>query len=96
MTRRLLIAFLLIVGVSLLCWLVLPRVGYDVPWWLPVLGYAIIFAGAMGPSIEAALTRQRESPASDEDDDDPGPSRADLERFGDPPQGPRLRRDDRP
>lgn len=98
MTRRLLIAFFLIVGVSLLCWLVLPRVGYDVPWWLPMLGYVIILGGALAPSIEAAMERRREAREERDEflDDDPGPSPADLERFnrddGPPDGGLKLRR----
>lgn len=93
MVRRLFIAFLLIAGVSLLCWLVLPRVGFDVPWWLPLLGYVIILGGAVAPEIEAALERRRSRAEGERDaflDDDPGPSQADIERFG-RDDGPDLR-----
>lgn len=79
MLRRLVIAFALIVGLSLVCWLVLPRVGFFVPWWVPFVGYGVIVAAMIAQSWESSRDQREQD---DFLEDDPGPSRADLERFG--------------
>jgi len=83
--RRLLIAALLCIALSLACWLLLPRVGFDVPWWVPLVGFIVILAGSLAPLLD------REGPDADQDEflnDDPGPSPADLERFNAPDDRP--------
>ncbi len=94
MFRRLLIALFLCIALSLACWLLLPRVGFDVPWWVPLVGFAVILAGSLAPLLD------REGSEAQQDEfltDDPGPSAADLERFGAPEPRPdshlKLKRD---
>ena len=82
--RRLFIAFVLIVVVTIVCWFALPRSGLDLPWFVPLIGYGIILLGAFLPVLE----KWREEPAAPRkrsiDEIDPGPGEEDLKRFGEP------------
>ncbi len=80
MFRRLLTALLLCVAISLACWLLLPRVGFGVPWWVPFLGYAAIAGGTLATMLDRTPETDRDEFLSD----DPGPSAADIERFNKP------------
>lgn len=84
--RRLFVAFVLIGLTALACWKLAPRLGMDVPWWVPVTCFAIIVVGTFG----IARSEGRE-PEEDMDGpipfptDDGGPegiSKADRDRFG--------------
>lgn len=50
--RRLFVAFLLCSGLALICWRVLPRAGVLVPWYMPVLGFAIILFSTLAPRLD--------------------------------------------
>jgi hypothetical protein len=86
LARRLLIAFLVIAFTAILCWKVLPRIGVDVPWWVPFVGFGVILFATLGTMGRA------ESPVDDDpdasipfrpaDDEGDGISAADRERFG--------------
>lgn len=77
MAQRLVIALALIVALSVACWLILPRYGFDVPIWLPFAGYFIILLACVLPMLE------REQAEVDElHTIDPGPSPDDIARFG--------------
>lgn len=83
--KRLSFALVLILVTALVCWRVLPRFGFHVPWWVPLAGFVVI-------ALAALATIERE--------EDPGPggpipfrpptdggdtgdiSAADRERFG--------------
>jgi hypothetical protein len=80
MFRRLLIALFLCVGLSLACWLLLPRVGFSVPWWVPILGFLAIAGGSVATMFERTPIADRDEFLSD----DAGPSAADIERFNQP------------
>ena len=84
MARRLSIAFFLIALVSLACWYVLPKAGVDLPWFVPMLGYAVILFGTAIPMVEEWLQKAREPKKRSIDEVDPGPGEEDLKRFGDP------------
>lgn len=45
--KRLAVAFVLILGVAWLCYWLLPRVGADVPWWVPILCFLVIVASVI-------------------------------------------------
>ncbi len=47
MPRRLLIALILCVGLGVLCSWLLPRVGLNLPWFVPLLAFGAIFAGVV-------------------------------------------------
>ena len=84
MARRLFIAFVLIALVTVLCWFVLPRTGLGLPWYVPMLGYAVILGGAMLPVIEEWSQAPAAPKKRSIDEVDPGPDKEDLERFGEP------------
>lgn len=44
---RLVVAFVICAGLAWLCYRVLPRVGVDVPWWVPVLCFGVILVTMM-------------------------------------------------
>lgn len=77
MARRLFIALLLIVAVSVGCWLVLPRYGVEVPVWMPLGGYVVIVLASVLPMLE----REGAEEADEWRTPDPGPSPEDIERF---------------
>lgn len=64
LARRLFVAFLLIVLTALVCWLVLPKAGVDVPWWVPVVAFVLIAAAAL---LRSAETESGESESSGDD-----------------------------
>ncbi len=80
MLRRLFIALVLIVLLSLACWLLLPRVGFIVPWWVPILAFLAIAGGTLATMLDRTPETDRDEFLSD----DPGPSAADIERFNKP------------
>lgn len=84
MAKRLLIAFIVLSLVSAVMWRLPADWGLvSLRWWVPLIGFAIIAAGVILPQLAQS---KAVSPDSEESDSaDPGPSRADLERFGDPP-----------
>ncbi len=84
MVRRLSIAFFLIVLLSLACWYALPKAGVDLPWFVPLLGYAVIVAGTVLPIIEEWSHLPPTPRKRSIDEVDPGPDESDLKRFGDP------------
>lgn len=63
--RRLFIAGLLSAAIAVVCWLVLPRAGVYVPWYVPVMAFAVI--------VVAALMRVAEIGGDDGDDEDDAP-----------------------
>ena len=77
--RRLFIAFMVILGLALAFYYLLPRVGLAIPWYVPLLAFAVIvvstvlrmFAGAK----EVPMDLPPETPGEQ-------PLRSDLERFG--------------
>jgi hypothetical protein len=84
--RRLSVAALVIAALAALCWLVLPRIGVDIPWWIPVIGFVVIV-------LSAVLAPGMSKDSNDHDPDAPIPFRspedegegisaADRERFG--------------
>ena len=83
---RLFIAFFLIVLVTLACWYILPRVGVEFPWFVPMLCYLAIVGGTVIPMLEERSRRPPEPGPRNRsiDEVDPGPDEADLKRFGDP------------
>jgi hypothetical protein len=85
---RLFVAFVVCGAVAWVCYRILPSVGIDVPWWIPLLGFLIITLGAVVPVIAQMPRRRAASPEEQIATPDPGPSPEDLERFGDP--WPRL------
>jgi hypothetical protein len=44
---RLVVAFVICTGLAWVCYSVLPRIGVDAPWWVPVLCFGIILAAAV-------------------------------------------------
>ena len=84
--RRLFVALLVIIIFAALCWLLLPRLGVTIPWWVPVVGFAVIVASAllaptMGPR-EDDDGPDAPIPFPPPEDEGEGVSAADRERFG--------------
>jgi hypothetical protein len=84
--RRLLIAFFVIIVLALTCWLLLPSIGVDIPWWIPVIGFVVIVLSALlapGMSKDAGDQDPDASiPFRPPEDEGDGVSAADRERFG--------------
>jgi hypothetical protein len=84
MAKRLFIAFVVLGLVSGVLWRLPPDWGLvSLRWWVPLIGFVIIAFGVVLPQ----LGRMKRTPSTPEPTDasDPGPSQADLERFGDSP-----------
>ena len=62
---RLLVAFVVCAGLAWLCYQVLPRIGFDVPWWVPVLCFGVILAATL-----AHRGAEKRATESDENDGD--------------------------
>jgi len=84
--RRLFIALLFIIAFAALCWLALPRLGVTIPWWVPVIGFAVIVVSAL---LAPSLSERRDDddpdapiPFRPPEDEGEGVSAADRERFG--------------
>ena len=77
--RRLFIAFMVIIGLALAFYYLLPKAGLAIPWYVPVLAFAVIAVSTVLRVIAGA----REIP-TDLPPETPGehPLRSDLERFG--------------
>jgi uncharacterized membrane protein YbhN (UPF0104 family) len=63
--RRLFIGFLIAIGAALACWWGGPKLGLDVPWYVPVIAFGIIVVATILPIIT--------QPAPPGPDVDPGP-----------------------
>jgi hypothetical protein len=74
--RRLFVAFLLTAGLALVCIKALPAAGVDVPWYVPVLGFAVI--------LVSVLARRVEEGAGDDEDGDDGDIAGRIGPGGDP------------
>lgn len=84
MARRLSIAFIVLALVSAVMWRLPADWGLvSLRWWVPLIGFVIIAAGVILPQL--GQPKATTSGPEEIDSADPGPSRADLERFGDPP-----------
>lgn len=62
--RRLFAAFILCAVLALVCWKVLPGAGVAVPWYVPVLGFGIIFFSVLARRLDAG---GEEEPGEDQD-----------------------------
>lgn len=51
--KRLFAAFVLCAGLALVCWKLLPAAGVLVPWFVPVLGFAVIFISVLARRLDA-------------------------------------------
>jgi uncharacterized membrane protein YbhN (UPF0104 family) len=67
--QRLFVGFLIAVLAALACWWGGPKLGLDVPWFVPVVAFAIIVIATVLPIIT--------SPSKDGPDIDPGPDPSD-------------------
>lgn len=81
--KRLFVAILLCGATALVCWKALPRIGFDVPWWVPLVCFVVIAFSTL-----ATMERDEEpdgpipfKPPTD-DGGPEGISSADRERFG--------------
>jgi hypothetical protein len=52
---RLLVAGILSALLAVVCWVLLPRAGVDLPWFVPVLAFAVILAGALARAQEPSI-----------------------------------------
>jgi hypothetical protein len=64
LARRLFVAAVLIVLIALVCWLLLPRAGVHVPWWVPVLAFAVILVAAAARAGEPGTEDDEQPPES--------------------------------
>jgi hypothetical protein len=65
LAKRLFVAALLSVAIALVCWLLLPRAGMYVPWYVPVVAFVIIAI--------TAVMRVNEIGDDDGDEEDENP-----------------------
>lgn len=80
--RRLLIAFLVIIALALICWILLPRIGAAIPWWIPIIAFAVIVLSALfAPGLNED-DPDGPIPFRPIEDEGEGVSAADRERFG--------------
>jgi hypothetical protein len=85
--RRLFIAAVVIAFLAALCWLLLPRIGVDIPWWIPVIGFIVIVLSAL---LAPGMSKDQDDEDPDgpipfrppDEDEGEGVSAADRERFG--------------
>jgi hypothetical protein len=77
--RRLFIAFMLIVGLALAFYYLLPGVWLAIPWYVPVLAFGVIVLSTLLRMFAGAKEIEVDLPP-----ETPGehPLRSDLERFG--------------
>jgi hypothetical protein len=77
--RRLWVAFALIVVLALAFYYLLPKLHVDIPWFVPVLAFAVIFVSTLLRVLAGARQMPEDAPP-----ETPGehPLRSDLERFG--------------
>jgi hypothetical protein len=81
--HRLFASFLMCVGLSLVCWWVLPKFGLLVPAWLPLAGFAIILVAILIASAPPSDPQSDDDPLDDaEPHESIGPY-----RFRDPHDG---------
>jgi hypothetical protein len=77
--RRLFIAFMVIVGLALAFYYLLPKAGLLIPWYVPILAFAVIVVSTVLRMFAGAREVPIDLPA-----ETPGehPLQSDLERFG--------------
>ncbi|MDX2147009.1 MAG: hypothetical protein SFZ23_05755 [Planctomycetota bacterium] len=66
MARRMLIAFVLSAMLAVGCYVIAPRAGVYLPWFVPLVAFGAIFAAAIAPLLE----RSPSDDAADAEDDD--------------------------
>jgi hypothetical protein len=52
--HRLFVGLLIALGAALACWWIGPKLGFDLPWYVPVLAFAVIAVPALVPLLTRA------------------------------------------